>query len=109
MQTALLLLVAAVLLLACSSSPLNGNEVAVYADNDDLAGNEVSFETSGNNQGGEEGDDDSSHLSEQEKNRKMVEAGTKLALVIGSLISIAGGPAAAVSIGKPILSTILHY
>ncbi|XP_065062078.1 uncharacterized protein LOC135688939 [Rhopilema esculentum] len=107
MQKVLLLLVAAILLLACSSSPLNGNEVAVYADNDDLAGNEVSFETSGNNQNGEEGDDDSSHLSEQEKNRKMVEAGTKLALVIGSLISIAGGPAAAVSIGITVVSYFL--
>ena len=99
MQKVLLLLVAAILLSACCASPLNGNEVAVYADNDDLAGNEVSFETSGNNEDDED-DDGGDHLSEQEKNRKMVDAGTKLATILGALIGLAGGPAAPISIGR---------
>ena len=100
MQKILLLLVAAILLSACSASALNGNEVAVHADNDDMGGNEVSFETSGNNEDEEEVDDENSQASAQEKNRKMLEAGTKLATIIGSLIGLAGGPAAPISIGR---------
>ena len=100
MKKILLLLLAAVLLLAGSALSLNGNEVAVQAANDDMAGNEVSFETPGNNQDDEESNDENDQPPEQEKNRKMVDAGTKLALVIGSLISMAEGPSNAFSIGK---------
>ncbi|XP_065062079.1 uncharacterized protein LOC135688940 [Rhopilema esculentum] len=107
MKKILFLIAAAVLLLACSAFSLNGNEVAVQAANDDMAGNEVAFETSGNNQDDEESNDENDQPSEQEKNRKMVDAGTKLAKVIGSLISMAEGPSNAFSIGVTVVSYFL--